>query len=220
MHRVDDALRTAWQHSSKLAIVALLAANLVPLVAVLIGQWTLFSVMYLYWVENGIVGGYNVLKMAFVQGGGASAGSKLVMIPFFILHYGIFWLVHGVFVFVLFSGAGLRHFHLVQLALAPPSLWGALGMLLLSHTTSFINNYLGRREYTQVSLEQQMKQPYSRVMILHFVVLTGGFVVMSLGQPLPALVLLIVLKTGFDLRAHLREHGRLEQAAGLGTRRA
>ena len=213
MHGVNESLRTAWQDSSRLAIVTLICANLIPLAAVLSGQWTLFSVMYLYWAENGIVGALNVLKLALVQGAGASAGSKLVMIPFFILHYGIFWFVHGVFVFVLFSGAGLRHFHLVQLALVPPSLWGAFGMLLLSHTTSFINNYLGRREYAQVSLEQQMKQPYSRVMILHFVVLAGGFVVMFLGEPLPALVLLVVLKTGFDLRAHLREHGRLEQAA-------
>lgn len=215
MHRVDDALRSAWQHSSKLAIVALLAANLLPLVAVLNGQWTLFAIMYLYWAENGIVGGYNVLKMALAQGRGASAGSKLVMIPFFIVHYGIFWFVHGVFVFVLFGERGMRGFQLGQLALVPPTLWGALGLLLLSHGTSFINNYLARQEYQRATLEQLMQQPYSRVLILHVVVLAGGFVVMFLGQPLPALVLLIVLKTGFDLRAHLREHGRLEPAAGV-----
>lgn len=215
MHRVDDALRSAWQHSSKLAIVALLAANLLPLVAVLNGQWTLFAIMYLYWAENGIVGGYNVLKMALAQGRGASAGSKLVMIPFFIVHYGIFWFVHGVFVFVLFGERGMRGFQLGQLALVPPTLWGALGLLLLSHGTSFINNYLAHQEYQRATLEQLMQQPYSRVLILHVVVLAGGFVVMFLGQPLPALVLLIVLKTGFDLRAHLREHGRLEPAAGV-----
>ena len=55
-------------------------------------------------------------------------------------------------------------------------------------------------------------QPYTRVIILHVVVLVGGFLVMLLGQPLPALVLLVVLKTGFDLRAHLAEHGHIEQA--------
>jgi predicted membrane channel-forming protein YqfA (hemolysin III family) len=210
---VNDALRTAWRQSSRLAIITLIVANLLPLVAVLGGQWTLFSVMYLYWAENGIVGGYNVLKLALAQGAGASASSKLVMIPFFILHYGIFWFVHGVFVFVLFGERGLRGFNLAQMALIPPSLWGALGLLLLSHGTSFINNYLGRQEYQCATLEQLMRQPYSRVMILHFVVLAGGFVVMFLGQPLPALVLLVVLKTGFDLRAHLREHGRLKQTS-------
>ncbi|HAJ37187.1 MAG TPA: hypothetical protein DCL15_16065 [Chloroflexi bacterium] len=57
-----------------------------------------------------------------------------------------------------------------------------------------------------------MQQPYSRVLILHVVVLAGGYVVRLLGQPMLALVLLIVLKTGFDLRAHLRQHGRLEAA--------
>lgn len=214
-----DAPHHAWRRSSRLAIIALIAANLVPLIAVLNGAWTLFSVMYLYWAENGVVGGYNVLKMALAQGHGASAGSKLVMIPFFIVHYGIFWFVHGVFVFVLFGEQGMRGFQLGQLTLAPPSLQGALGLLLLSHGASFISNYLGRQEYQRATPGQLMQQPYSRVLILHVVVLAGGFVVKLLGQPVLALVLLIVLKTGFDLHAHLREHARLEPAAA-GVRQA
>lgn len=209
MRKLSESCTGIKLYTSRLAIISLIVANLLPLVAVLSGQWMLFSVMYLYWAENGIVGGYNVLKLALAQGVGASAGSKLVMIPLFILHYSIFWFVHGVFIFVLFGERGMRGFNLAQMALIPPSLWGALGLLLLSHGTSFINNYLGRQEYQRVTLEQLMRQPYSRVMILHFVVLAGGFVVMFLGQPLPALVLLVVLKTGFDLRAHLREHERL-----------
>ncbi|HAJ37188.1 MAG TPA: hypothetical protein DCL15_16070 [Chloroflexi bacterium] len=71
-------------------------------------------------------------------------GSQFVLIPFFIVHYGIFWFVHGIFVFVLFSEQGMRGFELGQLAQVPPTLWGALGLLWLSHGTSFINNYLMR----------------------------------------------------------------------------
>lgn len=218
MQRMVDALRIAWQRSSSLAIVALLAANLLPLIAVLNGAWSLFSVMYLYWMESGIIGGYNVLKMALAQGHKSSVVSKLLLIPFFIVHYGIFWFVHGVFVFVLFSGQGMRDFQLEQLAQVPPTLWGALGLLWLSHGTSFINNYLMRQEYQHATPGQLMQQPYSRVLILHVVVLAGGFVVRSLGQPIAALVLLTMLKTAFDLGAHLREHRRLGQAAA-GVRR-
>jgi len=37
-------------------------------------------------------------------------------------------------------------------------------------------------------------------------ILFGTFMVVSMGSPLPALVLLVVLKTCVDLFAHLREH--------------
>jgi len=43
-------------------------------------------------------------------------------------------------------------------------------------------------------------------MVLHVVILGGGFLVTMLGSPLIALALLVVLKTGLDLFAHLREH--------------
>jgi hypothetical protein len=199
-----DLLGAGWQQSSRLALVTLLVANLLPLFAVLSGSWTLFSVMYLYWAENGVVGFYNVPKLALAQG---SVGQKLFQIPFFGFHYGIFWFVQGVFVFVLFGG-GLRSFTLSDLLQAPQPLWGALGLMVLSHGASFTNNYVGRGEYKLVTVEQQMKQPYGRVVILHIVVLFGGIVVLMLGQPLVALVLLVLLKTGFDFSVHLRQHLR------------
>jgi uncharacterized membrane protein AbrB (regulator of aidB expression) len=51
-----------------------------------------------------------------------------------------------------------------------------------------------------------MFRPYGRVMVLHVVILLGGFLVQLLGSPAPALALLVLLKTGLDLGAHLREH--------------
>ena len=46
-------------------------------------------------------------------------------------------------------------------------------------------------------------------MVLHLVVLGGGWVTLALGSPVGALVLLVALKTGFDLRAHLAERRKL-----------
>jgi hypothetical protein len=41
----------------------LIAANLIPLVGVLAWDWSIFNVVMLYWFENVIIGGINVLKM-------------------------------------------------------------------------------------------------------------------------------------------------------------
>jgi hypothetical protein len=83
---------------------------------------------------------------------------------------------------------------------------------------SFFVNFLGKEEYLTVSPDQQMMEPYSRVVVLHVTILAGGFLADSLGAPLAALVLLIVLKTVIDLLAHLREHRKAEnrsQPAGV-----
>jgi Family of unknown function (DUF6498) len=50
-----------------------------------------------------------------------------------------------------------------------------------------------------------MFRPYGRIVVLHLTVLLGGFLVMGLGAPVAAIVLLVALKTAIDLGAHLKE---------------
>jgi hypothetical protein len=45
------------------SVVALLAANVVPLLGVLFLGWSTFAIVVLYWAENVIIGAINVLKM-------------------------------------------------------------------------------------------------------------------------------------------------------------
>ena len=84
--------------------------------------------------------------------------------------------------------------------------WGALG-LAISHGASFVVNYLGRREYLRVSPGRQMFAPYGRLVILHLAIILGAFVSLTIGSPIGALIVLVILKTIVDLTLHLREHG-------------
>jgi hypothetical protein len=207
-----------------LTVVFLVAVNLIPLFGVLFLGWSLFSIMVLYWLENGSIGLFNLAKIALasapmvgpsgaVPGGRTPARSSPLlgllgrgfMMALFAFHYGMFWAVHGVFVFQLFGNSDSsgpdwsRGVTLVALA------------LLLSHGVSFVVNFLGKREYLGVSPQQQMSQPYSRVVVLHVTILAGGFLVAALGTPVAALMILIVLKTAIDVRAHLTEHRKAEK---------
>lgn len=207
---------------SSLTIVFLVAVNLIPLFGVLFFGWSLFSIMVLYWLENGIIGFFNFFKIGLASGspipevshasrpGPQSFVARVFSMGFFALHYGLFWVVHGVFVFVLFGGlvAGTSG--------ASGSAWSggmtlAAFALLLSHGASFLINFLGKKEYLGVSPQQQMMQPYGRVVVLHITILGGGFLVMALGTPILALVVLIVLKTAIDVRAHLAEHRKAKK---------
>lgn len=216
--------------SSRLALFALIAVNLVPLLGVLLLGWSLFDIMAIYWLENGIIGVYTLLKVltSRQQGGGlVEQGSKLFVIPFFTVHYGLFWVVHGLFVFTLFQGggpfggggdafgpsafgSGFSPFSMPLVAIRLATTESAFGVaalsMIVSHGVSFVTNFLGRGEYRRLGPQELMFQPYGRVIVLHMAVLAGGFAVMLLGQPLLALLLLIALKIGVDVRAHLGEH--------------
>jgi Family of unknown function (DUF6498) len=132
---------------------------------------------------------------------------------FFVLHYGIFWAVHGIFVFVLFGGSERPSSASGDpFAMGLPDWWTLAAISLFpSHGVSFVTNFLGKHEYLAVSPSEQMREPYSRVMVLHVTILAGGFLIALLGTPVAALGLLVVLKTAIDVRAHLKEHRKAER---------
>jgi hypothetical protein len=186
--------------------LALAAANLVPLAGVLLLGWNLGEVMALFWAENAVIGFYNVLKLAVV-----ARWAALFAGPFFVGHYGGFMAGHFLFIYYLFvrgvetTGPDVG----VQPALSAlfVPLWPALLALFISHGVSFCTNFLGRKEYVGRKVQEQMAEPYKRIIVMHLTIIFGGWLILLLRSPVPALVLLIALKTAVDLRAHRREHG-------------
>ena len=187
------------------SMLALVAANLLPLAGVLLLGWDLAHVMVLYWAESAIIGVYTVLKLCVV--------AKLLAVfavPFFIGHFGGFMAGHFIFVYLVFV-RGMQS--------GPPDLgaldglievfqplWPALLALAVSHGISFAVNFIGRREYSGETIQTLMLAPYRRIIVMHLTIIFGGGLVMLLETPAPALALLVLLKTAVDLRSHRREH--------------
>jgi hypothetical protein len=74
---------------------------------------------------------------------------------------------------------------------------------------SFVTNFIGRREYVGVTVKDLMAAPYSRIVAMQLTLLFGGWVLLALKSPLPALALLMGMKTVVDFRAHQQEHREL-----------
>ena len=196
--------------------LVLIGANLVPLVGVIAFHWTIFSIFLLYWCENVVVGAFNVLKMALADPRNAGADVlKLFLIPFFIVHYGMFTMVHGIFVLVLFGPGGNVSPSPARFlaAVSDAGISYAVLAIALSHGFSFVHNYLAGGEFRRTSPQQLMAQPYARVVVLHIAILAGGFAAKAMGAPTVALLVLIGLKTAIDLHSHLAERRKLGMAA-------
>jgi len=191
------------------SLVALVVANALPLAGVLFLGWTVFPLVLLYWLENVVVGAFNVAKLLLAQPRQPVYWlGKAFLVPFFLLHFGGFTYIHGVLVVALFGPKGAQPFDLlraVPAAIRANQLGWALLSLVISHGLSFYWNYVKNGEYQRASLNALMSQPYGRVIVLHLTVLFGGWIVMLLGSPLPGLVMLVVIKTAADWRAHRAE---------------
>lgn len=186
-----------------LARVALVAANAVPLVGVLALDWDLRMVMLLFWAETAVIGAFALAKLALTSGAG-----RWFLVPFFCLHFGLFMGVHLIFLAFLLREGGLPDglFDFSHLWPVPRAWYLALGAMAASHGISFVLNFLGRREKESTDPEKIMGAAYKRVMLMHVAIVLGAWVVIQAGSPIWLLVLLVVVKTVLDLRAHVREH--------------
>ena len=60
-------MRKVKGYLTNIPLVALVAANMVPLWGVLFFNWDAFYIVLLYWAENLVIGFYNILKMVLAQ---------------------------------------------------------------------------------------------------------------------------------------------------------
>ena len=207
----------AWYRvgSSAGAVIALIVANLVPLIGVLFFGWSVWNILIVYWLENGIVGVFNVLKMAKAQGTGelerttwgnrpTAETRKSRLIPFFIVHYGLFWVVHGIFVLTLpflFTGEPGS-----ASGVDPATILFAAIVLGMSHAASYWWNYLHGGEYRRMSAAQLMYAPYGRLLALHMTIILGAVAIGTTGAQSAAVAILVAIKIAIDLGLHLAEH--------------
>jgi hypothetical protein len=212
--------------SSYGALIALIVANAIPLIGVLFLGWSVWNILVIYWLENGIVGVFNVLKMARADGSVPSAATfmvngqpattltKVALIPFFVMHYGLFWLVHGIFVLTLpaFLSMGLSRGP--GLELDPGAVLLAAIALAISHGLSYWWNFLRGGEYRRVSPATLMFAPYRRLIALHLTIIFGAIAVMFTGAPVAAVAILVAVKTVLDVGLHLAEHRTAATPAG------
>lgn len=182
----------------------LLAVNLLPLILVFNGFWELRQVIVLYWLENGVIGVWHVLRMLSARR--SPLPLRVMESAFFCVHYGLFFLVHGMFV---------MHLMAFPVIIGDPfSLWRAIpreSLLMLaflagSHGYSTWWHFFKGGEFLTARSKELFMRPYARVIVLHLTMLGGGFVVMKSDEPRTLLILLVMLKTVVDLVMHLRSH--------------
>jgi len=203
--------------------IATFAAYVVlPVVGILFFGWDWRAVIVLYWLENVTLGLRTVITMIRTDRisdpgqravtvnnmPASSSAAKPLLIVFFMFHYGIFTLVHGVFVFLIvlglfapfrggFGSAGsFGDFGGVDSGAID---WG--GILLVWGVASVVQLVIDlfRPRASLPSASTLFASPYGRIIALHLTILGGAWLIASLGWPPVAAILLVALHFVTDL---------------------
>lgn len=214
----------------------LIVANIIPVFFIIFDNWAVGPVILLYWAENIVIGFYNICRIIIAPVGHPVLWvGKVFKILFFLIHFGGFCAIHGMLVFGMVSeyeagtvdvsmdgDMGFKFGPFVFVALlinvvrhffetaSVETLFSVLA-LFVSHGLSFIFNYWRSGEYQKKNTQDLMTDPYQRVIVLHLVIIAGGFAVLALKSPVPLVILLVLVKIIIDVKLHQKSHQRASE---------
>lgn len=213
-NNLQNTLSSESKSGPNFSLITLVLVNLVPLVGVLFLGWSPMEVVYLYWVETAIIGFFNIFKMLMASsknGLVATIFEKLFMIPFFIVHFGGFIFVQGLFILLAnaegdadpFQGdAAVTEKYLWAIFY---QLWWPALLLFGSHLFSFFWNFIGEKEYKEKNISEFMFAPYARIFVQQFIAILGVVIIVVAGH-IWLMIIVIAAKIYADVWAHKRAH--------------
>ena len=191
--------RLGW---ARLGLILLL--NLIPVAGVLWLGWDAGQILMLYWVENVIIGATSLIRILTarerpVPAPGSRDTGPVGVGCFFVVHYGVFTMVHGVFTMILaarlIGGSG----ELWTLVFANPVFhWAVLAAAVLQ-VVILIREWWSTGLWRRSSPMMEMFRPYGRIVVLHVTVLAAAWWLSETSAPAAAVLLLCIMKAVVEL---------------------
>lgn len=201
-----------------------LLIDLIPVYAVLVLGWGAAPLVFLYWLENLVIGVMTVLRMLTVgvfNGVGALLGA-LFMCAFFTVHYGMFCFVHGIFLValsgmadgsadVVFSSGFPGFSGLIGYMLgAGPGMATILVLIFGYNLIIYLLDGVMRGELRDSDLSEEMGAPYGRIVVVHIGIFAGFGAMAFLGEPMLGVLGLILLRVIWGMFLAVRRRLRLD----------
>ncbi len=186
---------------SRTGILLLVLLNAVPLAGVLLWGWKSFDLIFLYWMENVVIGVFTAARMLVrPYSHPLELAYPLFLAPFFCVHYGMFCWGHGTVVVSLFGPESVGHALLpaVMSVLASPFMLAGVAALTLVQAIDWLRD-IGQRGLGADNVKDLMVKPYRRIFVLHITIIAGGFALAALDEPTAGLLILVVVKTISDM---------------------
>lgn len=167
-----------------LPVALAVSLNAITVLGVVAFGWPAGNVFLLFWVENAVIGAWNVVRILTARGDGQgerqpkltingrpTAAKPVPLAMFFGVHYGLFCVVHAVF-------TGFVAYHLGVdasfLFLGLP-----IVLIMIRYTVEVYSVWFAAGQRDVVSPAKAMLQPYPRIIVLHVTVIIAFAVTLS-----------------------------------------
>jgi len=198
-------------------LILLILLNAVPLYGVFFWNWQSFDLIFLYWLENLIIGLFTLIRfLVRPYSHPLELIFPLFLAPFFAVHYGGFCFVHGSIVIALFGGDILGEIsrlnipEVIMPIIDTRHLFWPVAALLIYQLIDYIRDSI-ERGLGSDNIKTLMVAPYRRIIVLHLTIIASGFALAALDEPLAGLVILVVLKTSFDIYHWLKDEKQIAE---------
>ena len=209
--------------AQQLQWIAAIGSAVVMAAGIAFFDWPTFTVLALYWLENVVIGGFTALRILAAGARTERYGESLAVTAFFCVHYGLFCAVHGIFVATLFGGMRSMSNMADPLFLMIGRIASDRVGVLVVAAMAVAAALDAWRAMASVEADDAkavrsiMSEPYGRIVVLHVVLLAGGFLMAALRLPSLAALLLVAFKLVHDLRLLRRQAAHpVSEAAGRG----
>lgn len=171
----------------------IIISNLFPLYGVVKFNWTIFTIVYIYWIELLIISFFQLLKIFISQGGVEHSFFKKLKlaIKFFVFRTFIFFF-YLMFIFV-FLGILMKdndksenHTFAMTIILRAPFMKVVLLNFLLYNFVHFFVMFILSGEYKMSKPEDQFQLFDSHMIVVHIVVVLGTFLAKFVEESLHA----------------------------------
>lgn len=206
--------------------ISLIIMNLIPLIGVLLLNWSITLIILTFWVESLIIGFYFTLKLIKYY-----KYKEQNKIPYdFIGGFLLFFLIYSLCIFFLVNISDSQHnninldkiyelsefqemiffFNIFKEVNKPLIL--TIILLIFSHGISYYTNFLIKEEYKGMNIDNTKKfqdrysNIYSRFIFIHILVLFGTGIILLFNSHYVLAIFFVLLKTLLDLFSHNREH--------------
>lgn len=210
--RHDRVMRPSSLHPSYglsvFSLLAIVVTGVIPIWGVLTQGWSAVQIVILFWMETLIVGVFTWMRLRDTERN-PDAREPFRMSGFFLLHYGLFWLVHGLFAWLLVlvflpdGGWDVAW----SSTFADATFWKALIGVALLQTMVHWREWARPQAWRQADPTAEMFRPYGRVAALHLAVIAGFWVVALNGGSRELVILLCVAKLLIDVAVALWQAG-------------
>lgn len=191
--------------------LALIAANVVPMAGLCLWGWNISDVLRLGLGEAVVIGVYTLIKAGVADGLLFLLRGPLAAFAFAFILLWLFGVIEMTAHEIdrLATGSYRRPDYVaIARDLAP-----ALAAFVASHGVSFVTDFVGRREYRHRDSERIAITFFRHLVPLFAMALTTAFIVAAFGNVGAWFIIVIAIKLGLDLVAHLGEPGTPQPAA-------